>query len=97
MNAVQVRKCRLLCVCCSGPFLYSFSVKFSSLQALLVGGYISQTFRSRAAEQYFLDLLKSTSLPPHAALSCAGREGYFLSFYSVLAHIPAQLSNPPGR
>ncbi|KAI9433289.1 hypothetical protein H4582DRAFT_1988160 [Lactarius indigo] len=65
-------------------------------QSLLVDGYISQTFRSRAAEQYFLNLLKSTCIPPHVALSFAGREGYFF-FYLVPPQIPTQLPDPPSR
>ena len=64
-------------------------------QTLLVDGYISQTFRSRAAEHYFLHLLKSASVPPHATLSNAGREGHFFFVHSVPPHIPAPPSSPP--
>ena len=89
MNDVQVKVGRLLCV-------DSFDLTyFFDLQSLLVDGYISQTFRSRAAEQYFLNLLKSTSVPPHATLPYAGREGYFFIIHSVLPHIPDPLSSPP--
>ena len=66
-------------------------------QSLLVDGYISQTFRSRAAEQYFLNLLKSNSVPPQAVLSYPGREGNFFLLHAVPPHIPAQLSNPQGH
>jgi len=66
-------------------------------QTLLIDGYVSQTFKSRAAEQYFLNLLKSTSIPPHATLSYSGREGYFFFVSSVPPHIPARFPNPPGR
>jgi hypothetical protein len=70
---------------------------FSAPQTLLVDGYISQTFRSRAAEQYFLELLKSTSFPPHASLSYTGREGYIFFVYSVPTHIAARFPNPPDH
>jgi len=70
----------------------------ASVQTLLVDGYISQTVRSRAAEQYFLNLLKSTSVPPQAVLSYPKREGNFFFLNSVPSHIPPQQSNnPPGR
>ncbi len=90
MNSVQVRP--------GGPCFsaYSSDPSFSAPQTLLIDGYISQTFRSRAAEQYFLNLLKSTSVPPHATLSYAGREGYFFFVHSVPPHIPAPLSSSPG-
>jgi hypothetical protein len=91
MNDVQVRSGRPLCV---SSFGLTFSFLF--LQALLVDGYISQTFRSRAAEQYFLDLLKSTFIPPRTILSYAGREDYFFFLHSVPPHIPVQHSSPPG-
>ncbi|KAH9057716.1 hypothetical protein EDB87DRAFT_1628900 [Lactarius vividus] len=68
-----------------------------ALQTLLVDGYVSQTFRSRAAEQYFLNLLKSTSVPPHTSSSYPKREGIFFFLHSVPSHIPAQHSSPPGR
>ncbi|KAH9173764.1 hypothetical protein EDB89DRAFT_2155291 [Lactarius sanguifluus] len=44
---------------------------------LLVDGYITQTFHSRRAEQYFLDLLKSKAIPPVRTLSYPDREGHF--------------------
>jgi len=69
----------------------------SGVQTLLVDGYISQTVRSRAAEQYFLNLLKTTSVPPHTPLSYPAREGNFFFLHSVPSHIPAQHSSPPGR
>ncbi|KAI9455809.1 hypothetical protein BJY52DRAFT_1121683 [Lactarius psammicola] len=72
-------------------------MSFPALQTLLVDGYISQTVRSRAAEQYFLNLLKTSSVPPHTPLSYPGREGNFFFLHSVPSHIPAQHSSPPGR
>ncbi|KAI9454395.1 hypothetical protein BJY52DRAFT_1122811, partial [Lactarius psammicola] len=44
---------------------------------LLIDGYIAHTFHSRRAEQYFLGLLKSDSIPPIKTLSYPGREGHF--------------------
>lgn len=76
---------------------YHFFVSFSVLQTLLVDGYISQTFRSRAAEQYFLNLLKSTSVPLYTSSSFPAREGNFFLLHAVPSHIPAQHSSPPGR
>ncbi|KAH9057846.1 hypothetical protein EDB87DRAFT_974719 [Lactarius vividus] len=71
----------------------------SSVQntTLLVDGYISQTFRSRVAEQYFLDLLKSTVIPAHTTLSYPERRGYFFFTNSVPSHIPVQHSSSPGH
>jgi hypothetical protein len=83
----QVRRGRPLC----GS---SFDLTLS-LQTLLVDGYISQTFRSRAAGQFFLDLLERTSIPPHMVLSYSGREGHFFFTHSVPSHIPIQHSSPP--
>ena len=54
-------------------------------------------FRSRAAERYFLELLKSTSIPPHATLSYTGREGYIFFVYAVPPHIAARFPNPPDH
>ncbi|KAN0131232.1 hypothetical protein V8E53_010936 [Lactarius tabidus] len=68
----------------------------NGFQTLLVDGYISQTFRSRAAEQYFLNLLKIAAIPPHATLPITWREGYFFFVHSVPTHVPRSL-NPPGR
>src|ERR1700691_3851748 len=75
---------------------FDLTHSFFDLQALLVDGYISQTFQSRAAERYFLNLLKSTYVLPHVALSYAGREGCILFVHSVPPYIPATLSSPPG-
>ena len=77
---------------------FDLTLSFLFLQTLLVDGYISRTFRSRAAEQYFLNLLKSTSIPLHTILSYAGREGYFFFLHSVPSHISesVQRSSPPG-
>ncbi|KAN0131208.1 hypothetical protein V8E53_010912 [Lactarius tabidus] len=66
-------------------------------QALLIDGYISQTFQSRAAEQYFLNLLKSSSIPPHTTLSYTSKGGYFFFVHSVPPHIPAPFPNSPRR
>lgn len=65
-------------------------------ETLLVDGYISQTFRSRAAEQYFLKLLESTSIPPLATLPSPGG-GCFFFVYPVPPHIAARFPRPPGR
>jgi len=69
---------------------------FFDLQTLLVDGYISRTFRSRAAVQYFLNLLKSTSVPSHVTLTYSGREGYFFFVHSIPPHVPSPPSSPPG-
>jgi hypothetical protein len=47
------------------------------MRSLLVDGYISQTLQSRRTEQYFLDLLKSNSIPPIVTSSYPNREGHF--------------------
>ena len=73
------------------------SSSYSFPQTLLVDGYISQTFRSRAAEQYFLNLLKCPSVPPYTPSSYPAREGNFFFLHSVPPHIPEQHSSPPGR
>ena len=83
----------LLCECSSD---LTFVPAFFVLQTLLVDGYISQTFRSLAAEQYFLNLLKSSSIPSHATSPYTWREGYFFFVYSVPPHIPPRSLNPPG-
>ncbi|KAH8998669.1 hypothetical protein EDB92DRAFT_1198774 [Lactarius akahatsu] len=62
---------------------------------LLIDGYLSQTFQSRAAEQYFLNLLKRTSIPSDATLSYT-MEGYFC-VHSVPPHIPTRFPNLPDR
>lgn len=67
------------------------------LQTLLIDGYISQTFQSQAAEQYFLDLLKSTSIPPYATLYNVEREDYRFFVDSVPPHISALFPNPSNR
>jgi len=66
-------------------------------QALLIDGYISQTFQSRAAEQYFLDLLKRSPIPPPTTLPYTRRGGYFFFVHSVPQHILSPFPNPPGR
>ncbi|KAN0139786.1 hypothetical protein V8E53_002448 [Lactarius tabidus] len=67
------------------------------IQTLLTDGYISQTFQSRAAEQYFLDLLKSTTIPPYATLYNVKRKDYGFFVNSVPLHISALFPNPPDR
>jgi len=71
----------------------------SDIQTLLVDGYISRTFQSRAAEKYFLNLLKtqSTSIPPHATPFDTGEEDYLFFVYSVPPHIAARFPSPPDR
>jgi hypothetical protein len=81
---------------CECPSDLTFCLAFFVLQTLLVDGYISQTFRSRAAEQYFLNLLKLTAIPTHATSPITWREGYFFFVYSVPPHVPRSL-NPPAR
>ena len=69
---------------------------FFVLQTLLIDGYISQTFQSRPAEQYFQDLLKRTSIPPYATLyDIEDRKDYRFFVHSVPPHIPAVFPNPP--
>ena len=82
MNDVQVRRDRLSCESHSNLTL------FFGLQTLQVDGYISQTFRSREAEQYFLNLIKSDTVPPHVTFSYAEREGSFFFVHSGPPHIP---------
>jgi hypothetical protein len=55
---------------------------------LLVDGYISQCFNSRAAEQYFFRLLKRDTIPMYNVLSFLGTEGRFFVIDSVPSHIP---------
>lgn len=81
---------------CEYPSDLTFCPAFFVLQTLLVDGYISQTFRSRAAEKYFLNLLKTTFIPPNATLPYSWRDGYFFFVYSVPPHIPRSLLSPPG-
>ncbi|KAH8989637.1 hypothetical protein EDB86DRAFT_2831513 [Lactarius hatsudake] len=64
-------------------------------QTLLIDGYLSQTFQSREAEKYFLNLLKRTSIPSHATLSYTGMKDYFC-VHSVPPHIPTRFPNPPS-
>jgi hypothetical protein len=79
-----------LCICPSN-LTYFFLV----LQTLLTDGYISQTVQSRAAEQYFLDLLKSTSIPPYVTLYNVERKDYGFFVNSVPPHISALFPDPP--
>ena len=75
------------------PLTSAIFLAFFVSQTLLIDGYISQTFRSRAAEQYFLNLLKDTTIPPHTTLPYT--EGYFF-VSSVPPHI-SRVPNLPGR
>ena len=93
MDGVEVRLGRPLYLRSSDS---SFS-PFSAPQTLLVDGYISQTFRSRAAEQYFLNLLQSTSMPLHTTLPSTGSGGCFFFVDTVPPHIAARFPNLPGR
>ena len=79
------------------PSGLTFILAFIVLQALLIDGYISQTFKSCSAEEYFLNLLKSSSIPPHTTLSYTSRGDYFFFVHSVPPHIPAPFPEPPGR
>ena len=78
------------------PSGLNFFIAFIVIKALLIDGYISQTFQSRGAEQYFLNLLKSSSIPPHTTLSYMSNGGDFFFVYSVPPYIPSQFSNLPG-
>ena len=78
------------------PSRLNFFLAFIIIKALLIDGYISQTFQSRAAEQYFLNLLKRSSIPPHTVLPYTSNECYFFFINSVPSHIPSQFPNPPG-
>lgn len=76
--------------------LYPPLQTMNDAQTLLVDGYISRSFRSRAAERCFLDLLQSTSSPLHTILSYTGREGQLFFIRSVPSYLPVQHSSPPG-
>ena len=84
-----------LCTCPSN--LTCFFPAFFVPQTLLVDGYISQTFGSRAAEQHFLNLLKNTSIPLLANSFHIEREEDFFFVHSVPPHILALSLNPPDR
>ena len=79
------------------PSGLTFILAFIVLQALLIDGYISQTFESHSAEEYFLNLLKSSSIPPHTTLSYTSRGDYFFFVHSVPPHIPVLFPELPGR
>jgi hypothetical protein len=57
-----------------------------------VDGYISQCFNSRAAEEYFLRLLKRDIIPMYNVLSFLGIEGRFFVVDALPSHIPIQPS-----
>jgi hypothetical protein len=63
----------------SGPtVLDTLSRRFDLLtQTLLVDGYISRTFSSRVAEEYFFRLLKRNHIPAYRVLSHPGMESRF--------------------
>ena len=97
MSDNQVMRGQLLCVCSSDLTFYIFFA-FFVLQTLLIDGYISQTFRSLAAEKYFLNLLKSTSIPAHATSSNTEKEDYFFVYSQIVPpHMLARTPNPPDR
>ncbi|KAN0131225.1 hypothetical protein V8E53_010929 [Lactarius tabidus] len=66
-------------------------------KALLIDGYMSQTFQSRTAEKYFLHLLKSSSTPLHMTFTSTSRGGSFFFVDSVPPHIPTLFPNQPGH
>ncbi|KAI9441413.1 hypothetical protein H4582DRAFT_2055333 [Lactarius indigo] len=78
------------------PSSYCLLQAMNDVKLLLVAGYISRTFRSQAAEEYFLNLLKNCSIPLHTILPYVGREGYFFFLHSVPSHSPVQHSSSPG-
>ncbi|KAH9007954.1 hypothetical protein EDB83DRAFT_2459501 [Lactarius deliciosus] len=65
--------------CPLGSRLQSSSKSYDKMdtKSLLVDGYISQTFQSRRAEQYFLDLRKRKYIPPIEIVFYPDREGHF--------------------
>ena len=75
----------------TSPGLFNFPTP------LLVDGYISQTFKSRAAEQYFLNLLKCTSTTPYVTWHDTDREEVSFFVHSVPPHIPVLSPKPTDR
>lgn len=59
-----------------------------SMQTLLVDGYISRSFNSRAAEEYFFHLLKRNHIPACRVVSYAGIESRFFVVDSAPPHVP---------
>jgi len=57
-----------------------------SVQTLLVDGYISQSFNSRAAEEYFFHLLKRNHIPAYRVVSYAGTESCYFVLDSASPH-----------
>jgi len=55
---------------------------------LLVDGYISRSFNSRAAEEYFFQLLKRNHIPACRVVSYAGIESRFFVVDSASPHVP---------
>lgn len=56
------------------------------IQTLLVDGYISRTFNSRAAEEYFFRLLKRNHMPAYGVLTHPGVESRLFIVDSASPH-----------
>ncbi|KAF8274597.1 hypothetical protein EI94DRAFT_1825553 [Lactarius quietus] len=56
-------------------------------ESLLIDGYISQSFQSRRAQEYFLNLLKITSIPAIETWSYPDREGHFFVVGYAIRHV----------
>lgn len=65
-----------------------------SVQTLLVDGYISRSFNSRAAEEYFFYLLKRNHIPAHRVVSYAGTESCHFVLDSAPPHVQLR---PPSE
>jgi len=61
--------------------------------SLLVDGYISQSFNSRVAEQYFCLLLRHDSIPPYKTLSYPGIESRCFVVDSTPSNVPVRPSS----
>ncbi|KAH9987915.1 hypothetical protein BJV74DRAFT_773696, partial [Russula compacta] len=61
---------------------------------VLVDGYISQSFKSRATEEYFFHLLKRNTIPTYKVLSYPGIESRFFVIDDIPPHI---LARPPSE
>jgi hypothetical protein len=56
------------------------------MQTLLVDGYISRSFTSRAAEEYFFHLLKRNHIPAYRVVSYPGSESCYFVLDSASPH-----------
>ena len=76
----------------SGPtVLDTLSRRFDLLtQTLLVDGYVSRTFNSRVAEEYFFRLLKRNHIPAYRVLSHPGMDSRFFIVDSASPQLPIQ-------